>query len=403
VLLLAAAALGLFYVLIFPKPQPEPESERIVRPLASEAGPEGYLAVWRWLQGQRVQAVSLRQRYDRLPSLLAQPRGNVLLLSLPQSVPARRSEIAALERWVANGNTVLVLAALDDMPLWALGTDPLFLERLKRITGLAFKRQSTPKRVRDVRPGRSVELHPRGPHPLLAGVSLVKVHSALPAPDWQVDTSDGLPLELASRSGDAAPALWLQRRGAGQLLLCAVASPFSNAAVGLADNARLLANLIAWSLGPGGAVVFDDAHQGLTEYYDGKAFFADPRLHRTLMWIGVLWLLFVLGAQPLRAQFRAWQPLAETTYVEASARYLAAVVPREDAARHLVEQFLSDLRASLSLPPALSVWEWLRGSAAVPPQQLKWLQASYAQACAGERVDLVRVQNLLAQLRRILQ
>src|SRR5579863_2212157 len=97
-----------------------------------------------------------------------------------------------------------------------------------------------------------------------------------------------VPLELTVRSDTGDTTLWLSQRGAGQMILSAVASPFSNAAIGMTDNAQLLANILAWSLGPAGTVIFDDVHQGLTEYYDGKAFFADPRLHHTFEWVLLL-------------------------------------------------------------------------------------------------------------------
>src|SRR5579859_416201 len=97
-LALAAGALGLFYVLFFPKPRTH--SDEIVRPLSSESRPEGYLAVWRWLGEQHIRTVSLRYRYDRLSSQLSKPTGNLLLVTLPQWVPARTAELEKLEGWV---------------------------------------------------------------------------------------------------------------------------------------------------------------------------------------------------------------------------------------------------------------------------------------------------------------
>lgn len=182
-----------------------------------------------------------------------------------------------------------------------------------------------------------------------------------------------------------------------------VGSIFSNAAVGLTDNAQLLSNLIAWSLGPRGAVIFDDAHQGETAFYDGKAFFADPRLHGTLGWVVLLWLAFVVGSVPLRALRHPWQPPDETAYVEASARYFAAVVPPSDAAQHLVEEFLAGLRSRLKRGDSASIWQWLAAQASIPEAQSRALHACYASACAGERVDLVKLQNLLAELKRTLK
>ena len=410
VLALAAGALALFYALLFPKPRAQRFGLENGSPLSTESRPDGYLAMWQWLEKERIPTVSLRLQYDRLGSLLARPSGNLMLVTMPQRVATRAAELTALEHWVSRGNTLLILAALDDSPPWAMATlDPLMTERLKTVTGMRLTTPADSNSIlRRFRVG-SLDIHPNGDFPLLDSVRHVSTRSYL-SHSWRAATTDErLSLELASRRDNGAPVIWLGRRGAGQIILCAVASPFSNAGVLRADNARLLANVIAWSRRPGGAVVFDDAHQGLTAYYDAKAFFADPRLHATLGWIVLLWLAFVLGPQPLRAGRRARQPLDETAYVEAEARYLAAVVHPADAAQRLIEEFLDGLRARLHLESGRSedaphaIWQWLESQAAVSPAERGKLQACYASACAGERVDLTRLQNLLAQLRKNLQ
>ena len=48
---------------------------------------------------------------------------------------------------------------------------------------------------------------------------------------------------------------------------------------------------------------------------------------------------------------------------------------------------------------AVAIWQWLGAQAAVAAADRRELQACYASACAGERIDLTRLQNLLAQLR----
>src|SRR6185437_1844892 len=359
------------------------------------------LAVWRWLGERHVPEVSLRYRYDRLPGLLKHATGNLLIANLPQQVPARSAELTDLASWVKRGNTLLLLTALEDTPLWSLTDDPLLAERLERMTGLRFSRLELKKSDLKSIAADRLDLASRGVHPLLAGVRHVTAVSTLPARHWRATPRNGLvPLELVTRADGGDPVFWVERAGAGQILIMSVGSAFSNAAVGLTDNAQLLSNLIAWSLGPGGAVIFDDAHQGQTAFYDGKAFFADSRLHATLGWIVLLWLAFVAGSVPLRALRQAWHPPDETAYVEASAHYFAAVVPSSDAAQRLIEEFLAGLRARLRLGDSASLWEWLEAQASVSEAECRALHAAYASACAGERVDLVKLQNLLAELKR---
>ena len=409
-LALAAGALGLFYVLFFPKPQPPGLALQDGSPLSTDGRPDGYLAIWQWLGKEHIARLSLRLQYEHLDELLARPAGNVMLVTMPQRISTRAAELNALEEWVAHGNTLVIMAALDDIPGWAVASsDPLMIERLGRLTGLHLKTASSAKSKLPSLTAGGLQIRPRGEFPLLKGVRRVSAQTYL-SRDWRARNAHGrLPLELAARRDNNDPVIWLERRGAGQIILCAVATPFSNAGVLRDDNAILLANMIAWSRGPGGTVVFDDAHQGLTAYYDAKAFFADPRVHATLGWMVLLWLAFVLGSQPLRALRPAWRPLDETAYIEAGARYLAAVVRPADAAQRLIEDFLDWLRARLRLEAGCSadaqhaIWQWLEGQPAVSAAGRRELQACYASACAGERVDLTRLQNLLAQLRENLK
>ena len=398
VLALAAGALGLFYILFFP--QSRGTAEEIVRPLSSEGRPEGYLAVWRWLEEQHIRTVSLRYRYDRLPGLLAQPTGNLLLVTLPQWVPARAMELERLEDWVESGNTLLIMAAVNDTPLWSFDADPLLKQKLEDMTGLTLEK--LPAETTELKSllADRLDIVPRGQHPLLAGVRHITASSKLPMRNARLkEPYDPMPLELAARADSGVPTLWLMRRGTGQIVLASVASPFSNSAVTLGDNARLLTNIIAWCCGPNATVVFDDAHQGATAYYDGRAFFADARLHHTLEWIVFLWLALVLGALPLRAVQRSWQPVDEGAYVEASARYFANVVSPGEAAQRLIERFLRQLGAGAYPEREPALWQLFDEDSRVSDSQRRALHVLYEQACAGQRVDLVRLQNLLAQLR----
>jgi hypothetical protein len=408
VLVLAAGALALFYALFFPKPQSRRLGFENGLPVTTEIRPDGYMAVWQWLGKERIPRASLRLQYDRLGGLLESPRGNVMLVTMPQRVVPREAELEALESWIARGNTLLIVAALDDSPPWAAGTvDSLMRERIQRLMGLGFSAPAGAKSDLQAYGIRRLEIHPNGNFPLLGNIRHLET-LRYPARSWHATMVDErLPLELASRRDNGEPVIWLERSGAGQVILCTVASLLSNAGVLHADNAQLLANVIGWSRGSGGTVVFDDAHQGLTAFYDAKAFFADPRLHATLGWIVLLWLAFVLGSQPLRVRLREWHPLDETAYVEAGGRYLAAVVRPADAAQRLIDDFLDWLRARLRLgsgnsEEARTVWQWLEAQPCVSTAEYRKLQECYASACGGGRVDLIRLQNLLAQLRESL-
>jgi hypothetical protein len=403
-LALALGALLLFYQLFLPKPAPQ--FAQASQPLSTDSGPDGELAMWRWLNSQGIPVRSLRVRYDQLKAGAGGGTGNVLVTLLPHRVLVHTDEWLPLVKWINSGNTVLVLAALDDTPRWATGDDAAFRRELLNLTLIRFEAapkdssKSNPPDLRKMLEAPDITLEQRGAHPLLANVRSVHASSELPASRWQgTPFHNEMPLALMQRADSAAPEMWLSRRGAGQVILLSVASAFSNREIDQADNAQLLANVIAWSRAPHGRVIFDDAHQGLTDYYDAHAFFADPRLHHTLWWLVALWLAFVLGPLPLRSAFSSWNPVDETLLIDASGRFYSNAVTRGEAARRLLENFFNRLRRRLNLPEnGAPLWQWLDSQAAVSSEQRALLQSLFAKAYAEERVDLAKLQNLLTDI-----
>jgi hypothetical protein len=402
-LLLALAALFCFYALFIPKPGATlPQSE----PLSTDAGPDGYLAAWRWLDAQHVPLASLRDRYGTLnnPEVAPAASGNVLVMTLPQQLPFKADEWLALDTWVAAGNTLLILAAMDDTPRWTFNGKPSPQPALARVARMTFSTDDRAPSLKEWLSARTIESTPWGEHPLMQGVRSLYAVSDLPASRWAGHNSaDTMSLRLAAGT-DHRGVLWLKSSGRGQMLVCAFASLLSNRALDHADNARLLANLIAWTRAGRGRVIFDDAHQGLVSFYDPGHFFADPRLHRSLWWLLLLWLAFVLGPQRLRAAVDGWHRLDETTLLEATARFYTRAVDPLEAQRALLVNFFNTLRRRIGTPETGEpVWDWLQAQPAVTGAQREELQQLYAQTCAGKRVPLPRLHNLLSDLQERLQ
>jgi hypothetical protein len=390
-------------VLFVPRPQPAPE---LSKPLSIESGDDGYQLAWRWLSQEHIPVASLRERYDRLTDVALSPAafGNVLIVTLPAELPFQSAEWERLDRWTAAGNTLLVLAAMDDTPRWSLGRDPS--KALQRISGLHFETDSTKRnqtltqQVGDWLQPHPFSFVPQGQHPLLRGVGSLYAISDMPSDSWLAHPMDmTLALGIAQRPDVDQSVLWLKPMGQGQIIICAFATPFSNRAITQADNARLFANIVAWTRAPAGRVIFDDAHQGLVSFYDPAHFFADPRLHRTLLWILILWLVFVLGPQRLRSAPDSWHAVDETALLEASGRFYTAAVDSADARRALFENFFNDLRRRIGwVQNGEPVWEWLSLQAAITAEQRAELQDLYARVCAQERVSLPRLHNFLISL-----
>lgn len=423
---LALGALALFYVLFLPKPVRE-DSEPAL-PLSGELRSDGYQAAWRWLRSAGIPVAALHERYDQLLAgkVSPSPAGNVMLTTLPHKLPVRPQEATHLDRWVEAGNTLIVMAALDDTPLWSVLGDAKLVDAVGRLTRLKFSVIETDESKRPaagsagstrssaaaaknrpigavlqtlVQPQMSF-IEPRGEHPLLQGVRAVQVRSDLPASRWRaspMDRSGALQIGQISGTGDAA--IWLRAQGRGQVITFAVASIFGNEAIGERDNARLLSNLIAWSRSSGGVVIFDDAHQGAVSYYDAKAFLADPRLHRTLAWAVLLWFVFVLGVRGLRAVAPTWSRADVTAFIGGSGEFFAASLTRAAAAARLLDNFFNEIRRRMgAVPDGTPEWDWLAGQAGVTASELALLRRLHARARAGRSVDLVQLQNLLVRL-----
>src|SRR5256886_14390580 len=87
----------------------------------------------------------------------------------------------------------------------------------------------------------------------------------------------------------------MRPQASGTVIVSGFGSLFGNRALGLADNARLLADIVTATVRPKGAVLFDDEHQGLAAAYDPAKFYNDPRLYGTIGVLAAVWLAWGLG------------------------------------------------------------------------------------------------------------
>jgi hypothetical protein len=206
-------------------------------------------------------------------------------------------------------------------------------------------------------------------------------------------------LQVARLAGTRDGAIWIRRQGNGQVITLAVAGLFSNRDIGKADNAKLLSNIVARSVQPGGRVLFDDVHQGAVDYYDAKAFFADARLHRSIGWLVLLWFVFVLGVQRLQPHIGNWRPVDVTAFVGISGEFLAATVTPAAAGARLLANFFNGIRRRIGFgedPEA--AWQWLSAQAGVSAHDLVELRELHEKIRDGRRFDLLQLQNLLVKL-----
>ncbi|NLX59214.1 MAG: DUF4350 domain-containing protein [Phycisphaerae bacterium] len=294
--------------------------------------PGGLLAVFRLLARH---GPSVPERMER-PWTELGGQGDVLIVAGPLRVEPTATEIEALSQWIARGNTLVYL----------LGQDRGIDRRADRSEPL---NEALELDLRRLHRGEGDE-----PFWLLRDLVLAQ-GSAFPALPSDLTrnvrhvatfSSDGLPSELP------APPLLEDHAGrghlvryshyAGQVVIAASGSMFSNRLIGKADNVVLLLNVLEQA-GEGGRVLFDEYHHG---YYDREPL-TTPYSRRVLIALGGQ--MFLLVTMFLMSRGRRFGPLkslrrpvrrSHIEFVEA----LAELYRRGGAGGHAAARLYDDFR-----------------------------------------------------------
>ncbi len=388
----------------------------VTRPISTETGRNGYAAISRWLESSGFRVVSLRDRYDTLipldrdTSLDVPMRGNLLITTMPHLLPVRSHEHDSLKAWIRSGNTLLILAALDDTPEWAPSTASReFIEDLQIMTGVTFTphRGERPRALTlqrgPIGPDSAVELDPVAGHPLMDGVERLLGHSDAESALWDLVMPESQPLlllTLASERSSGIDAAWERRLGNGHIILVASGAMLTNHIVAESDAGRFLANVVRHHVRGNGAVIFDDMHQGLSVIYDAAAFFGDPRLHRTLWFLVAAWFVYVIGSSNRFAPpaARASGP-RQRDFLEAVGGFMARRLDARDAGRMLLEAWFEDVRRARGLRGDAPPWDELRATPTLDLATYERLRRYHDALSAGKAVDLVRLHNTLRKAR----
>ena len=399
------------------------------RPTTTDRGVYGLQGLKTWLDRNRIPTLSLRRRYS---SLQIDPRltdsGNLIVISVPQTTEPSRAELEALTDWIVQGNFALLLGARNDRPAWSLvqGND---LESIPGALGFEFTSASA-EEAGDEAENRqeplsvniseassvllgedrqAVSLEPAFTHPVLENVGSVSTFRSLvhDEPDITLTGTSGTRQVLPLLRRDDTPgfALWEFRAGAGGGWISSHPDLFGNITLGLADNARLFANMTASVLGEDGHVVFDDMHFGVSDLYDPENFFRDPRLHNTLLFLGLFWVIYVFGSSNRLA------PPAQThhhpqasDFVEAMAGFFARRLNTAAAGRGILEHFYNDIRSIYRVADTETpVWGMLRNTATVRESDIQTLEQLAHNIGNNRKINLIRLARTIDRIKRTLQ
>jgi hypothetical protein len=409
VTLLGALGSLLILFLVFYSPS---QGALLSLPTSEQQGSNGYLGLKRWLDYSGVTTVSYRERMLTLTgNTQLADNGNVMISTMPHLKPFSEAELLELNLWLSRGNTLLLLAALDDSPAWILRMNTMgFLDELAALTGLGFD-TVTDEEGEEVLLGELFEeselsLEPVTDHPLMNDVHTLRGVSDAPTSIWHPRLLDNswFVAQLATEAETGTGAMWQLPVGEGFVFLVASGSLLSNRMLDQADNAQFLTNLLAYHLGPAGAFIFDDMHQGLTNSYDPEAFFADDRLHVSLWFILGFWLIYLLGTSSrLHPVADPVSPPRQSDLVKAIGGFMTRKLGRAEAGRLMVEGWFEELERTGHIHAGAGTpWQQLDAMPLVRPALLNKVRLAYDRLGRGDKVDLKKLHNQLLELKRIL-
>jgi hypothetical protein len=450
----ALLSLLLVYVLLTPR-EIDHGTERISRPTSVDAGDYGLLGLKTWLEKSGVPTLSWMSRYERLRADASLPaHGNLLITSLPHGVPARARELRELYQWLYAGNHILFLAAEYDSPDWSplsfMRFSSVDTDEVLRQFGFEFRYPETAENdaakkeadteenaepseqaeespgffrgmlegdlveVKAVLPREQLALIPILDHPRLRAVKSVETKifdtgnlrlKRENPPLAAAENSYALALGLLRHPETGEAVFWEAPLGKGAVWLSAYPDLFGNLTLGMADNSKLLANLLTFALKPGGYVLFDDFHFGISRLYDPQAFFADKRLHYTLLFIVGFWIVYLLGyTNRLGPPARPAHVPKASDFVEVVAGLCARRLSATAVTRGLTAHFFNEVRALYHMPEnGQPLWELLEARFAFAGKDLDLLRVMVANCDRGRPPKLQDLISVLQKLRKQLR
>lgn len=417
---------------------PRGDTAQPTRPLSRDTRPAGLAALEHWLHGSQIETVRLGQRYTALPALPAldvAPRGNIAIVHVPMLLVPEAAEIAALHDWVAAGNTLVLSASLLESPAWHLAGGSV-IDTTETLGGISLSVTATedimdssgsarsflevPAWVALSGSSRTVALRAVTEHPLGGSFADVRVpwdgtlvvccaaadaagrggsvrtmrtgNSAATDAPWRA---------VIEHTGSGQVAAWERRFGDGSIIVLGHPSLLANAAVAEHDNRRFAQNLIATHLGPGGYVIFDDAHQGDNDLYTPRELLTDARVLYTLAFLLVCWAVYLLadaGSWDRATTPPGGRRPGQADLVRASGAYLARRLRHDALAQGLVAPLRDRLARKWRLTSERALADGLAREHADPA-----LVSELVRALGGNtagRTDPVRLHKLIAKLRR---
>lgn len=421
---LLGAVLALYLVISLLVPKPPPDTN-LSRPTSEDRGSQGLSGLKQWLENANINTYSLRQRYQHLKKIPElSESGNVLIINIPQTISSQHNERKALLSWLEKGNTVVLLSAYSDISTWSnsnyaeINSLPKALGFKLETNVIADEESDTDEEpdvditnsLQDLKNILDAEITtqqylPVGKHPVLDKVNAIEVKSnTLLHYDIMPEDNASLIISLARQQETQHPGFLLLQRPSYKTWIFNHGGIFGNQSLAYADNARLFSNILNLSLKNDGSVIFDDMHQGLTNLYDPESFFKDSRFHKTILFMLMLWLLYIIGHTNRFGPATTPKIINNSiAFVTAMGELFARNITVNDVAKRHLEHFNNEYRAKRGMPAnGEPVWEYLQSNPAIDKTILKEMQTSFADMDAGKKTDLIIIFNQIQKLRKVL-
>lgn len=419
-LLGALLALVLVVQLLIPQ---HPDPEKLVSfPTTENRGKHGLWVLYEWLQQNNVQTLSLRNRIDSIADIPDMAStGNIMIISLPTRSAYRQSERSYLTEWIAAGNTILIFAGMNDAPVWTRyhyeGTENIleiaeldyaYLEQSDDEDSTIEGDMDTPRFSEFLdkiqQPDIDITVDTKQHHTLFTDIDFLSLEKN------QLSSFSGLENNSAHevlipflyKDEHSNAALWLKSLKDGEVWFFTHADVVNNVRIKHRQNAQFISNFIALNLAKNGTVIFDDFHQGLTDIYDPEAFFNDPRLHTSLWFIVIFWLIYIVGHNSRFGPLETNKPTYNSlNFVSALGNFIARQCSNKTVAKELLHHFNNEVRKQRSLPANnQAVWHILEDSSAISRTLLDDFKRQCLDIENNKRFNLKQFYNQLQRIRK---
>ncbi len=420
-LLGALFAFALVVQLLMPQ-QPDP-SKLVSFPTTENRGKHGFWVLDQWLQNNHIPTMSLRDRIDELKdNATLSKTGNILIISLPTRSNFRKAERKFLSDWIGKGNTLLVFASMHDAPAWSRynheGTSQILDiseidyyydedsdEDDDETDSDPEQKPSVSEIIKKIKePNTEIIIKTQQYHPIFTNIEhLTLEKNTLGFFNGLENVSDeNVMVPLLYEEDSPTTALWFKSLKGGEIWFFTHADVINNVRMEYQQNAQFINNLIALKLSENGTIIFDDFHQGLTDIYDPEAFFNDPRLHTTLWFVFIFWLIYIIGHSsrfgPLETRKKAYNSL---NFVSALGNFIARHCSAKTVAMELLHHFNNEIRSKRFMPAnGEPVWSVLEKSPAISHRLLD----EFKQLCRiierDKKFSLKKFYNQLQLIRK---